>query len=278
MWWLRWASSPVVHQHGQVEIVGADAGAVRGDEAGRAEAGLHVLAALEEALDPLVEGDGGRAGRAGQALLQAGGGGIDPPGIDGEVHATEGGGGIDIEDAVIPTAHVPYPGQGLGHGGGGVAVHDRHQLGAHALDLGLDGVGLEHGAPRGLHGAQLGAAAGGDLAEQVSEAAEDRHQYTVAGLDQGDQHGLDAGSGGAVDQERPAVGGLVEPAQQRHGLVHIGRELGVELAEQRHRHGAQHARIGVDRPRPQQQARARVEVAEKVWRGGRLGHGRLGGP
>ena len=45
------------------------------------------------------------------------------------------------------------------------------------------------------------AAAGGDLVQQMAEAAEDRHQHPVAGLDQRDQKGLDAGARGAVDQE-----------------------------------------------------------------------------
>ena len=78
----------------------------------------------------------------------------------------------------------------------------------------------------------------GDLAQQVAEAAEHRHQHAVAGLDQRDQDRLDAGARRAVDQERPAVAGLEQPAQQRHGLVHVAGELRVELPEQRHRHRA----------------------------------------
>jgi hypothetical protein len=38
-------------------------------------------------------------------------------------------------------------GQGLRHGRGGVAVHGGDELRAHAPDTGLDGLGLEHGAP-----------------------------------------------------------------------------------------------------------------------------------
>ena len=55
---------------------------------------------------------------------------------------------------------------------------------------------------------------------------------------------------------------------ERHRLRHVGGELRVELALQRHRHGPQHARIDVDGTRPHQQPRLRIELGEQLGRRG----------
>ena len=55
-------------------------------------------------------------------------------------------------------------------------------------------------------------------------------------------------------------------AVQRHDLVHVGGELRIELALQRHRHRPQHAGIDVHRPGPHQQARLGIELAEELGR------------
>ena len=104
----------------------------------------------------------------------------------------------------------------------------------------------------------LAARAFGDLAQEMAEATEHGDQHPVARRDQRDQNRLDSGPRGAVDQERPAIGGLEQPPQERHGFVHVGGEGRVELAQQRHGHGAQHAGIGVDRPRAQQKPGWRI--------------------
>ncbi len=98
----------------------------------------------------------------------------------------------------------------------------------------------------------------------MAESAEYGNQHAIARLDGRDQHRFDRRPGGAVDQKRPGIFGFEDPAIKRHGLVHIARELRVELAEQGRRHGPEHARIGVDRPRPHQQAGPWVDLAEEV--------------
>ncbi len=130
-------------------------------------------------------------------------------------------------------------------------------------DRALDLVGREHRAPFALDGGDLAAAARGDLGEQMAEAAEDRHQHLVAGRDQRDQNRFDAGARGAVDQQRPFVLGTIDLPQQLHRVVHIGGERRIELAEHRHRHGAQHARIDPDRAGAHQQAGRRIEFGER---------------
>ena len=128
----------------------------------------------------------------------------------------------------------------------------------------LDRLRVEYGAPLGLDGDDVGAAACGDLVQQVPEAPEHRDQHLVTGFDQRHQDGLDTGTGGAVDQQGPAVVGLEHLPVQRHHLVHVLGKHRVELAEQRHRHGPQHPRVGVDRARAHQQAFRRVEVAVEI--------------
>ena len=93
----------------------------------------------------------------------------------------------------------------------------------------------------------------------------------------GDQHGLDPGPRGAVDQERPAVGGLEDPAVQRHGLGHVGGERRVELAEQRHRHGAQHAGSALTGPGPSSRRGLGLRSPKRSGGAGGLGMGALGG-
>ena len=56
-------------------------------------------------------------------------------------------------------------------------------------------------------------------------------------------------------------------ARQRHHLVHDHRELGIELAEERRGHGAQHARVGHGRPGTEQDARSGEEIAETIGQG-----------
>src|SRR5712691_963778 len=75
----------------------------------------------------------------------------------------------------------------------------------------------------------------------------------------------------AVDQQCPRVLGSEHAAVERHHLVHIGGELGVELALQGDRHRPQHPRIDVDRPRPHQQAWLGIELGKKLGRRSDLG-------
>jgi hypothetical protein len=100
----------------------------------------------------------------------------------------------------------------------------------------------------------------------VTEASEDRYQQSVARRQRGCQAGFDAGPGGAVDQQCPLVLSSEHAAIERHHLVHVGGELGVELALQGDRHRAEHPRIDVDRPWPHQQARLRIKLGEKLDR------------
>ena len=98
--------APVVHQHAEIEIVRADHRAVAVDEIGRPDAGLDMAPSLHHLDDALVDRDRRGAGRAGEAFLQAGGRGIDLPGVDRDIHAAERGGGVGIEQHVVLAADV----------------------------------------------------------------------------------------------------------------------------------------------------------------------------
>src|SRR5204862_83419 len=70
----------------------------------------------------------------------------------------------------------------LQHAGGGLTVHDGHQLGGRPAQLGGDWIGLEHATPGTTHGGDHGAAALGDLDEQQSEAPALADDHTVGGV------------------------------------------------------------------------------------------------
>ena len=122
----------------------------------------------------------------------------------------------------------------------------------------------EHRAPLGFDRVDVGANPSANLGQQMTEAAEDRHQDLVARNDERGQARLDAGPRCPVDKERPIVLGAEDLAVERHDLIHVFGELRVELTQHGRRHGPQHARIHVDRPRPHEQPGLRVEITEQV--------------
>ena len=148
------------------------------------------------------------------------------------------------------------------HRGRGIALTGGDELRALAPDRCFYLRRVEHRAPFGLDGDDLGTGPPRDFGEEMPEATEDQHQHLVTGRDQGRERRLDASPRGAVYDERPLVRRAEHLPVERHGLVHVLRELRVELALQRHRHGAQHTRIDVDGPRPHQQARLRIKFGE----------------
>ena len=143
--------APVVHQHGQIEIVGLDA---RSHWAARSRRGGCRL--------PRACGAAPAARRAALKVMGAEPGGPDRhfcrpaeaasmlPGVDREIHAAQRGGGVDVQQAVVAPADRADVLQRLGHGGGGVAVHQGEQLGPVLFDGRLDRLGREHRAPFGL--------------------------------------------------------------------------------------------------------------------------------
>ena len=123
-------------------------------------------------------------------------------------------------------------------------------------------VQLEHRSPFGVDGDDLAADAAADLREQRAEPAKIGHQNLVSRRHQRPQAGLDPGARGPVHQQGPFMGRAVYLAIERHGFVHVPGELRIELPEHRHRHGAQHPWVDIDRARSHQQSGARVEFLE----------------
>ena len=121
-------------------------------------------------------------------------------------------------------------------------------------------LGLEHPAPLRLDRPAASAPQRArDLAEQVAEAPEDRHQHPVPRREDRDHGRLDGGPGGAVHEEGPPVAGAKHFPVEGHDVVHVAGEHRIELAQQGHRHRPQHARIGLDRSGAHEQARRRVQ-------------------
>ena len=224
--------------------------------------------AVHHLLDTIVEGDRRGAGRTGHAFLQADRHRIDAPAVDLERHAADGGGGVDIEEHVVLAADFPDLVERLRHGGGCIPLDAGDQLRAMLADCGADRIRLEHPAPVGLDGDHVGADPLRNLFQEMAETPKHRDQHAVAGREDRGQAGLDAGARRAVDQKRPMVARAENAPVERHDIVHVGGEFGVELAEHGGRHGAQDARIDVDGARPHQQPRRWVERTDRrdfVW-------------
>ena len=256
--------APVVHQHRQIEVVRLDDAPGAGLVVIRTDTLLHVPARPHHRLHPVVEGHRRDARRAGQALLQPGGHRVELPGVGLQRHAGDRRGGVDMHQRAVVAADAADRVQRLGHGGRRVSLHEGDELRAVSLHCVLDLLRVEHRAPLGLDGDDLGPAAVRDLAQQVPEPPEDRHQHPVARLQHGDQNRLDAGAGGAIDQQRPAVGGAEHLPVERHHLVHVLGETRIELPEQRQRHCLQHARVDIHRAGTHQAARRRVQGFERL--------------
>ncbi len=257
---------PVLHQHGEVEIVRADERAVAVLRARGLDALLDVLPVRDQSGHAIIERDRRRAGRARETLLQTRGRHVDLPGVHLERVAAERRRAIDIEQHIVLAAQRADLGQGLQHGRGGIAVTDGDHLRPLAPDRGFDLVGRKDTAPFRLDRSDIGSEPSPDLHLEVTEASEDRHQQSVARSKRRCQACFDAGSRRAVDEQCPLVLGSEHAAVERHHLVHVGGELGVELALQGDRHRPQHPRIDVDRPRPHQQARLGIKLGKKLGR------------
>ena len=141
------ALAPVVHQHREIEVVRADDGSGRVLEAGRPNAFLHVLSFAHPGFHPLVERDGGTAGRSRETLLKAGGQHVDSPVVHPHVDAAGGGRRVHVEKRAVLAADRADLGERLRHRGGGVAVHDRHHRRPMLAHRGGHLAGLEHRPP-----------------------------------------------------------------------------------------------------------------------------------
>ena len=67
----------------------------------------------------------------------------------------------------------------------------------------------------------------------------------VAPLEQVDEAGLHAGHAGGADREGQPIGGLECLAQHVLRFIHDLQEIGIEVADERHGHGREHARMHV---------------------------------
>ncbi len=78
-----------------------------------------------------------------------------------------------------------------------------------------------------------------------AENAVDADEHGVAGFDEVDDAGFHSGRAGAADGEGEFVLGLEDVAEHLLGFVHDANKFRVEMADQRHRHGGQHARVDI---------------------------------
>ena len=237
---------PVVHDHGKVEIIGADDAALAGDVICGLQALFNVTPAVNHSGRAVRQRYRCRTRGAGEAFLQATGDGVDFPGVDGQRRAADRGGGIHLQQHAVAAADLADLGQRLQHGGGGVALAQGQQARRVLLNRRLDGLGRENRAPLAFDHAHIGADASRDFCFQLAEAAETGHQYALPAFHQRAHHRFDGRARGTVDDESPFVACFKHATVQRHRLLHVTAELRVELPQQLGRHGSKHARIGID--------------------------------
>ena len=124
-------------------------------------------------------------------------------------------------------------------------MDDPDDFGTVAVDRRFHFVRIEHLAIRPLDRRDDGAGAFGDVFHPAAENAVDADQHPVARLDQVDDDRLHPGRACSRDRQRQPILGLKHIAEQVLGLVHQGRELGVEVADERRGERFQHARMNV---------------------------------
>ena len=225
-----------------------------------ANARLNALAATDRLLHPRTQGDWRSTRWPAETLLHPGRDGIQPPGVGLQRVAAERRGGVGVKQHVVAAADSAKLRERLQHGGGGVALYGEQQARTNTLNCILHLVRGEHLAPRHLDGMHLRPTAAGNFAQQVTKAAKDRNQHFIPRTNGGNQYRFNPRPGGTVDQHRPAIFSAEYAAIERHHLVHVVGHGRIVLANQLARHSAQHARVGVDRPRPHQQTLRRVNL------------------
>ena len=227
-------------------VVGAlGAGGLAGVAAEHAQVQVPGPRVLHSAL-PGAVGDGERRQARGNAhaLLGAGVADVDTPLVGLELDAGDGGHGVDQQQGVALAA--ADLGDVAGDTGGGLGVDDGEDL---RVGVGLGQLDRVDGAaPLEVDAHDLGAHAGGDVAHALAEQAVDADDDHVAGLDEVDEGGLHAAGAGGRQRQGAGVLGAPQGAQSGADLVHLGDELGVQVAEQRAGQRRGGLRVGVARP------------------------------
>ena len=138
----------------------------------------------------------------------------------------------------------------------------RHQFGAEGFDFVLQLLRPKDRSPLGMDGAHFGATAPRNFYFQMTKASEHRDQHFVTGFNERHQGGLDRAARRAVDHQGPAVLGLEDTSVELRGLGHVVPKLRVKLTQHLHRHGAQHAGVGIHGAWAHHQAWCWVQVIE----------------
>ncbi len=202
---------------------------------------------------PLAHRERRQPGRHTEALLSAGVGQVDAPGVESDVDPGEGGHTVGQHEGVAAVVHrggegghvVAYAGRGLG-------VHHRHQRrrgmgGEHGVDV-------HRGAPREAHRHDLRAAPRRDVDHPLAELTVGRDHDDVAGMDGVDERRLHPRAAGAGEREGERVRRTEDGAQPVARLVQDAQKERVEMPQQRRAERRRRLRIGVGRARAQQGA------------------------
>ena len=142
--------TPVVGELAEIEIVAGD---LR-------------LAPADDGFGAGVVRDRRHARRTAQTFLTARRRDVDAPAIDRDLDPAEAHDGIRQQERVVCVRDARDLFEGLQDSGGRLAMHDRHELRAAAVERGGDRIGLDHATPFGAYRDHLRAAALGDLEQE----------------------------------------------------------------------------------------------------------------
>jgi hypothetical protein len=122
---------------------------------------------------------------------------------------------------------------------------------------------VEHLSPRALQRGHRCAGAPGNVGHPLAKDAVHAHDHLVAWLNEVDHAGFHAGTTGTADRKGQAVGRSKSLPQELLHLIHDLQELRVQVADEGRGHRRQNARMNVAGAWPHEDARRRVELAQK---------------
>ena len=124
-------------------------------------------------------------------------------------------------------------------------MNQSNQFRRASLQLNSDQLRLENLAPLHLDRPNHRAGSVSQFGETLTKVADDAHDDLIAGFDEIEHDGFEPACSCRGDRNRVMVGSAEERPQVRHGLLHDGDEVRVEVAHQGSGHGGAHLRMRI---------------------------------
>ena len=211
------------------------------------------------------ERDGAEPRRGAETFLGARAGGVHAPVVHRHRHAAQRGHAVEGEQRTVIARAARDRFDRLPGSRGRLGVDQRHELRGPAGELCRDTLRGDHLTERRLDGADDGARAARHLREPLAEVSNHAHDHLIAGLEQIQHDGLEAGAPRAGHRDRMMARGPEHGTQVAHRLVHHLEEVRIEMADERRGERPRHGGLDVRGPGSEQQPRRRLAAR---WGGG----------